>query len=112
MRARANRAVTVEPNKGEDAQACLPKDKPPQEAEEAQDRQEAAEDHQEALLEEEAPHLRNSSSSSHHHQQRLRLALEHSKDELLTYLRVSEERWKPSCRSLTPSATPTTPMRS
>ena len=61
----------MEPNKGEDAQARLPKDKPPQEAEEAQDRQEAVEDHQEALLEEEAPHLRNSSSSSHHHQQRL-----------------------------------------
>src|SRR5487761_1110543 len=112
MRARANRAVTVEPNKGEDAQACLPKDKPPQEAEEAQDRQEAVEDHHEALLEEEAPHLRNSSSSSHHHQRRIRLTLEHSRDELLIYSQASEEWWKPSYRSLTPSATPTTPMKS
>ena len=77
----------MEPNKEEDAQARLPKDKPPQEAEEAQDHQEAAEDHQEALLEEEELPLRNSSSS---HQQHLNLALEHSKDEPLTYSQVSE----------------------
>ena len=38
----------MEPNKGEDAQASLPKGKPLQEVEEAQD-------HQEALLEEEEP---------------------------------------------------------
>ena len=77
----------MESNKGEDAQARLPKDKPPQEAEEAQDHQEVAEDHQEALLEEEELPLRNSSSS---HQQRLSPALEHSRDEPLTYSQVSE----------------------
>ena len=75
------------PNKEEDAQARLPKDKPPQEAEEAQDCQEVAEDHQEALLEEEELPLCNSSSS---HQQHPSPALEHSRDKPLTYSQVSE----------------------
>ena len=80
----------MESSKGEGTQAHLPKDKPPQEVEEAQDCQEAVEDHQEALLEEETLHLHNNSSSSHHHQQHLRPALEHSRDNLLTYLQVLE----------------------
>ena len=91
----------MEPNKGEDAQARLPKDKPLQEAEEAEDGQEAAEDHQEALQEEEALHLCNSSSSSSHcHEQHLRTALGRSKDDPLMYSQASEAQWRHSCRSL------------